>query len=138
MLKKFRNKLNKKHVLSGWMQICSAEIAEILSQKNFDSITLDLEHGSFDIHKLNYIFIAIESEKKISLVRLANHKTDDLGLIFDAGCSGIIIPNVSSPDEVKKKYDQFVWPPKGKEGLAFQEQISTETFLKIINHINQF
>jgi 2-dehydro-3-deoxyglucarate aldolase len=119
LLKKFRNKLNKKHVLSGWMQICSAEIAEILSQKNFDSITLDLEHGSFDIHKLNDIFRAIESEKKISLVRLANHKTDDLGLIFDAGCSGIIIPNVSSPDEVKKIYDQCVWPPKGKRGVGF-------------------
>ena len=63
LLKKFRNKLNRILVISGWMQICSAEIAEILSQKNFDSITLDLEHGSFDIHKLNDIFRAIESEK---------------------------------------------------------------------------
>ena len=94
LVKKFRNKLKKKYTLSGWMQICSPEIAEILCQKNFDAITLDLEHGSFGLEKLNDIFRAIEAKKKLSLVRLANHKTDNLGQIFDSGCCGLIIPNI--------------------------------------------
>ena len=50
---------------------------------------------------------------------MANHKTNDLGLIFDAVCSGIIIPNVSSSGQVKKIYEQCVWPPKGKRGVGF-------------------
>ena len=75
---KHLEKLKNKYVTSGWMQICSPEIAEILAQKNFDAITLDFEHGSFNFSSLNDIFRAIENEKKTSLVRLPNHNTENL------------------------------------------------------------
>ena len=42
LIKKFRSKLNKKYVLSGWMQICSPEIAEILSKKTLILLLLIL------------------------------------------------------------------------------------------------
>lgn len=119
LIKNFRKKLKYKYVTSGWMQICSPEIAEILSQKNYDAITLDFEHGSFDISKLNNIFRAIESEKKISLVRLPNHGTENLGQIFDSGCSGIIIPNIINEEQIKKILQFCFWPPKGKRGVGF-------------------
>ena len=119
IINKFRKKLKNKYIISGWMQICSAEIAEILSKKNFDSITLDLEHGSFDLHNLNDIFRAIECEKKVSLVRLPNHKTDNLGQIFDSGCDGVIIPNVTSPSQVENISNHCFWPPAGKRGVGF-------------------
>ncbi len=119
LIKKFRSKLNKKYVLSGWMQICSPEIAEILSKKNFDTITLDFEHGSFDLHRLNDIFRAIECENKVSLVRLPNHKTEILGQIFDSGCDGVIIPNVTNPFQVENIAKNCNWPPSGKRGVGF-------------------
>lgn len=119
LVKKFRNKLKKKYILSGWMQICSPEIAEILCQKNFDAITLDLEHGSFGLEKLNNIFRAIEVKKKLSLVRLPNHKTDDLGQIFDSGCCGLIIPNIINAKQVAKIINHSFWPPLGNRGVGF-------------------
>lgn len=119
LVKKFRNKLKKKYTLSGWMQICSPEIAEILCQKNFDAITLDLEHGSFGLEKLNDIFRAIEAKKKLSLVRLPNHKTDNLGQIFDSGCCGLIIPNIVDAKQVIKIINHSFWPPLGNRGVGF-------------------
>lgn len=119
LIKKFRNKLRKKYILSGWMQICSPEIAEILCQKNFDSITLDLEHGSFGIEKLNDIFRAIDIKNKLSLVRLPNHKTDNLGQIFDSGCCGLIIPNIIDAKQLIKIINHSLWPPLGSRGVGF-------------------
>ena len=119
LLQSFRKKLKNEYVTSGWMQICSPEIAEILSQKNFDAITLDFEHGSFDISRLNDIFRAIENSRKISLVRLQNHNTENLGRIFDAGCSGIIIPNIVNVKQLKKIAQYCYWPPKGIRGVGF-------------------
>ena len=114
-----RKKLKDSFVVSGWMQICSAEIAEIFSQKNFDVITLDLEHGSFDIHELNGIFRAIENGGKLPLVRLPNHSKENLGQIFDAGSGGVIIPNINNLKELVGISKYCFWPPKGKRGVGF-------------------
>ena len=94
------------------------EIAEILCQKNFDAITLDLEHGSFGLEKLNNIFRAIEVKKKLSLVRLPNHKTDDHGQIFDSGCCGLIIPNIINAKQVAKIINHSFCTIR-KQGVGF-------------------
>ena len=131
LLKSFKKKLKNEYVTSGWMQICSPEIAEILSQKNFDAITLDFEHGSFDISRLNDIFRAIENSRKISLVRLQNHNTENLGRIFDAGCSGIIIPNIVNVNNLRKLRNIAIGPLKVLEVLVFLEQIYMENISKL-------
>ncbi len=119
LIKKFRNKLKLKFAVSGWMQISSPEIAEILSQRKFDSIVLDFEHGSFSTSDLNNIFRAIENNDKISLVRLPNHSTEDLGQIFDAGCGGIIIPNIDHPDQLNKIIKKCHFSPNGNRGVGY-------------------
>ena len=108
------------------------KIAEILSKKNFDTITLDFEHGSFDLHRLNDIFRAIECENKVSLVRLPNHKTEILGQIFDSGCDGVIIPNVTNPFHVENIAKNCNWPPSGKRGGIAR----ANTYVNILMTIN--
>ena len=116
----FRKKLKrKKPIIGGWMQLCNSDVAEILCQKQYDTITLDFEHGSFDLNKLNEIFRVIEMHNKIPLVRLANHDVKDLGQIFDSGCSGVIIPNVKKSKDLEKIIKHSCWPPRGKRGVGF-------------------
>ena len=86
---------------------------------------------------MNDIFRAIECEKKVSLVRLPNHKTDNLGQIFDSGCDGVIIPNVTSPSQVENISKNCFWPPAGKRGVDFRGQILMENTSKNISLKNQ-
>ena len=52
-------------------------------------------------------------------MRLPNHNTENLGRIFDSGCSGIIIPNITNVNQLKKILKFFFWPPKGSRGVGF-------------------
>ena len=52
-------------------------------------------------------------------MRLPNHNTENLGRIFDSGCSGIIIPNITNVNQLKKILKFCFWPPKGSRGVGF-------------------
>ena len=69
ILKKLKKKIKNNNLSVGtWMQIPSADIAEILSGDYFDRVVLDLEHGSFDLSELPNIFRAIELNEKVPFV----------------------------------------------------------------------
>lgn len=119
-IKKFRNTLKKgKPTIGGWMQISNSNIAEIMSNSDYDWITLDMEHGIFSTKCLPDIFRSIELNNKLPLVRLPNKKIEVLAQALDAGTGGIIIPNLNSVAEIKKIIDFCYYPPKGKRGVGF-------------------
>ncbi len=120
LVQKLRLKLQRKRLSVGaWMQISSSQIAEILGQANFDWITLDLEHGSFDLKDLSDIFRAIELGGSISLVRLPGHDNDVCSRVLDEGASGVIIPNITSADQLEDIKQACSWPPAGRRGVGF-------------------
>ena len=84
------------------MQICDPSIAEIMSNANYDWITFDLEHGSYSIKDLINSVRAVELNKKIKLARLPNKNLDISTQVLDAGCDGIIIPNINNKSELLK------------------------------------
>ena len=118
-LENLRKKIKNKISIGGWMQTTEPMIAELLGQRNFDWITLDLEHGTFDTSKLQNLFRAIELNNKLPLARMANHDTKILGQLFDAGCCGIIIPNITRPKDLQNIIKYSSWPPKGSRGVGF-------------------
>ena len=62
---------NNKPSIGTWMQIPSAEVAEILSSTNFyEWIVIDLEHGSFSRNELPSIIRAVELNRVLPFVRL--------------------------------------------------------------------
>ena len=73
ILKKLKKKIkNNKLSIGTWMQIPSADIAEILSGDYFEWLVLDLEHGSYSLNELPDIFRAIELNEKVPFVRMKN------------------------------------------------------------------
>ena len=65
--KKLQN--SKKISLGAWMQISSPSIAGIMASKNFDWVTIDMEHGEFHEINLSSIFNAIENFNKLPFVK---------------------------------------------------------------------
>tara|TARA_Y100000768_G_scaffold388939_1_gene388987 strand:- start:3488 stop:4261 length:774 start_codon:yes stop_codon:yes gene_type:complete len=118
-LLELRRKIKSKYSLGAWMQTCEPIIAEIFSKRKFDWVALDLEHGIFDVNKLQNIFRAIEINEKLPFVRLANHDTKFLNQLFDAGCCGLIIPNITNHKQLEKIIKFSSWPPDGIRGVGF-------------------
>ena len=47
-------------------------------------------------------------------------------LVLDAGCDGVIIPNIKNAKELMRLKDSIYYPPKGKRGVGFSRDTVTE------------
>ena len=89
--------------IGSWMQIPSAEIAEILAAtESYDWIVIDMEHGSFSRNNLASIIRAIEKFNVLPFVRLKNNNASSVKDIVDCGFCGYVIPMIDSVSQLKK------------------------------------
>ena len=117
------------------MQICDPSIAEIMSNANYDWITFDLEHGSYSIKDLINSVRAVELNKKLKLARLPNKNLDISAQVLDAGCDGIIIPNIKNKSELLKIRDSIYYPPAGRRGVGFSRaNVFGKNFKRVIKN----
>lgn len=119
-LKKIRSKLNNGGFsLGSWIQLESSSSAEILSNGNYDWLTVDLEHGSISISQLPDIFRAIELNNTLPLVRLSEGTPVDCKRALDAGAGGVIIPKIETSLQLDSIINSCRWPPNGDRGVGF-------------------
>ena len=119
-IKKFRRDLKLGKVLiGGWIQISNSSITEIMSDANYNWIALDMEHGSFSIGDLPDLFRAIELKNKLPLVRLPNKNIEVCSQALDAGCAGVIIPNINNDLELISIRNACYLPPDGTRGVGY-------------------
>ena len=119
-INKFRKNLKKgKALIGGWMQIANPNIAEIMSSADYSWIAFDLEHGSFSIGDLPNLLRAVELNKKLALVRLPNKNLEIRNQVLDAGCPGIIIPNIKNEIELRTIINSCYYPPAGTRGVGY-------------------
>ena len=119
-LKKIRKKIKKnKPIISSWSQLSDPNLLEVYAINKFDCLTLDFEHGLFDISSLPNLIRVAEKKRKIILVRLPNKNQEICRQVLDAGADGIIIPNIKNDIELKKIINLSLLPPKGKRGVGF-------------------
>ena len=83
------------------MQLPSPDIAEIFSNGDFDWITLDLEHRSFNNETIVTIIRSIEQGGKIPFIRLSKGTEENCKNALEAGASGLI-PMIKNNNELKK------------------------------------
>ena len=119
-LKKLRSKLNNGGFSIGsWIQLESSSSAEILSNGNYDWITVDLEHGSISISQLPSIFRALELNNTLPFARLSEGNLVNCKRALDAGASGVILPKIETRIQLKNLIDACKWPPNGDRGVGF-------------------
>ena len=119
-IKKFRRDLKLGKVLvGGWMQASNSNLAEVMSDSNYNWIALDMEHGSFSIGDLPNLFRAIELKNKLTLVRLPNKNVEVCSQVLDAGCAGVIIPNINNASEFISIRNSCYLPPDGTRSVGY-------------------
>jgi 2-dehydro-3-deoxyglucarate aldolase len=117
---KIKNKIKSGNLSIGsWLQLGDANVAEIMSQSNFDWLVADLEHGNFCKKNLVEVFRSISSGNSVPLARIKNKSFSEIQDALDMGSGGIIFPNINNSIELKELILQSSWPPAGKRGVGF-------------------
>ena len=131
----FRDALKAgKPMIGTLLTVASPEVAEALALLGFDWIFIDLEHGSLSI-KDAQIAIQAVANRSFTLVRVPDGTPENIKRVMDTGCSGIIVPMVSSESYARRIVAMAKYPPLGERsvglgraqgyGLRFTEYLSS-------------
>lgn len=108
----FQKWSNNQPTVNVFIRINNSWVAELVSQLDFDAVTLDLQHGLVELEHSWSMLQAIHKEK-LPMVRLAANDPAAIMKLLDIGAKGIICPMINSGAEAEKFVGACYYPPKG-------------------------
>jgi 4-hydroxy-2-oxoheptanedioate aldolase len=113
-----KNKLKElfkkgKAAINGWLQIPNSFTAELMAKQNWDSLTLDMQHGVIDYPNAIGMLQAISTSNVVPMARVNWNEPGQIMKILDAGAYGIICPMVSNKKEAENFVKACMYPPDG-------------------------
>ena len=99
--------------INGWLQIPNSFTAELMANQNWDSLTLDMQHGIIDYSNAISMLQAISTTNVVPLARVNWNEPGQIMKILDAGAYGIICPIVSNRKEAENFVQACMYPPHG-------------------------
>ncbi len=118
-LKWARHQALKAPLFAGsWLNMGSADTAEIAGLADYDWVLIDLEHGSGDYKDLVHQLQALAAYRTAAVVRVPTIDAVAFKQVLDLGPSGIMVPNVESAEQARTLIGYVRIPPLGKRGAA--------------------
>jgi len=100
-------------IVNGWLSISSPHIAEIMAHQGYDSLTIDLQHGTIDMQCAIAMMQAISTTDTVPMIRVPWNEPALLMRVLDAGAYGIVCPMINSADEAERFVAACRYPPRG-------------------------
>jgi len=97
----------------GWVSVSHSFTAEIMARQGFDSLCVDLQHGTNEMGDVLPLLQAISQTETVPFVRVAWNEPADIMRALDLGAYGIIVPLVNNADEAAKAVAACRYPPVG-------------------------
>ena len=118
-LKHLRSKLAAGEPVYGlWVTLESASITEMAVALGMDWVVVDAEHGHLDWKEINEHIRAGLRSDTVVLVRLAERRTALTKRALDIGADGVVIPWVSTAEQVEEALRDCRYPPEGRRGIG--------------------
>ena len=102
-----------KPALNGWLGIPSTFSAEIMSKQDFDSITIDLQHGLTDYSIAVPMMQAMAASDTTMLCRVPWLEAGIIMKLLDAGALGIICPMINTREDAETFVGATLYSPDG-------------------------
>ncbi len=103
---------------NGWITLPSTLIAETLAQMDFDSITLDMQHGHIGYRDAWDMLTAISTTDTVPIVRVPWNEPGILMRVLDAGAYGVICPMINTRDQAISFVAACRYPPLGERSYG--------------------
>ena len=98
--------------------IASVAVSEILANRKFDWILVDLEHGAIDLETAGDLLATIDHGGPTPLARVQWNDQAAIKRVLDAGAMGVMIPMVNTAYEASQAVSFCKYAPAGVRGLG--------------------
>ena len=105
-------------VLNGWIALPSPLAAEAMARAGWDSLTIDMQHGTADYADLLTLLPIIEKAGAAPLVRVPWLDEAAIMRALDAGALGIIAPMIESAEDARRLVSACLYPPQGARSFG--------------------
>lgn len=99
--------------LNGWIASPAIITAEAMAAAGWDSLTIDLQHGTADYASLLTLLPVIQRAGIAPLVRVPWMDEGIVMRVLDAGAMGVIAPMIESPEDAARLVSACRYPPDG-------------------------
>lgn len=105
-------------IFAGWTSIGHPTITEIFAQSGVDFIGIDIEHSTISQEQSQRIIAASQAYHTVCLPRIASHNGEMIKRLLDSGADGLIVPMVSTSEEVEQLIAWIQYPPEGQRSFG--------------------
>ena len=100
-------------VVNGWLAIPSTFSAEAMAHQDWDSLTVDMQHGVVGYQAAVDMLTAISTTDTVPLLRVPWREPGILMKALDAGAYGVICPMINNAEECEEFVSWTSYPPRG-------------------------
>jgi 4-hydroxy-2-oxoheptanedioate aldolase len=101
----------------------SSGIAVLFAQAGFDFFFIDLEHSCFSLETVSDMILAARAVDIPVIVRPSSRKSAEyLSRPLDIGASGLLIPQIRTPEDVENVVKWCRYQPMGERGMGLARQ----------------
>ena len=105
-------------ILGTFHEMGSATAIEMLGYGGLDFVIIDTEHGPFEVERVQEFIRAAHGTNAVPMVRTKDSERNSILKMLDVGAMGLIIPNVTSVEEIKRIVEYGKYYPIGNRGVA--------------------
>jgi 4-hydroxy-2-oxoheptanedioate aldolase len=101
-------------VFTGWCGMASPLVTEALAREGFSAVTIDQQHGLWDMAATVNAIAAIQAAGSAPIVRIPLAQFATASRVLDLGAEGVIAPLVNTPAEARAFVAAAKYPPLGE------------------------
>ena len=101
-----------------WITLESPSITEIAVTLGYDWVCIDAEHGHLDFKEILEHFRVTRNTATTPLVRIQEVEQGLIKRVLDLGAAGIVVPQVTTAQEVEQAVRFAKYPPWGIRGVG--------------------
>ena len=101
-------------VYSGWCGLPAPIVAELVGREGFPAVTLDAQHGLWDIATLVAGIAQVRQGGAAAMVRIPVGQFATASRALDFGAEGIIAPMINTPADARAYVSFAKFPPLGE------------------------
>ena len=101
-------------VLSGWCGLPYPIVAETIGRDGFPAVTLDSQHGLWDLNAILTTIAAVRQGGAAPVVRVPVGDFAAVSRVLDFGAEGIIAPMINTPADARALAAAAKYPPIGE------------------------
>ena len=99
-------------------------VMQLLANAGFDFVLIDNEHGAFSMESVAELSRAAVRLAITPIVRIPDIAYPYIAQTLDVGAQGIMVPRVTSVEQVREVVDRMRYPPLGVRGSALERGLT--------------